>query len=171
MSLFNKNEIWAFPTDTSFGLGVRADDLEGLKKLYELKQRPSGKFFSLMVSDWEMLKIYAEVPKRICDTDFFTKRPRTAILKSTRNLPKTKYWPSEKVAFRICTIPKLVNEIEYPITATSANFSGEEPIFDILVLQKKFGNQIKIYDKMKKLPRNSPSEIWDFTAKKEKQLR
>lgn len=169
--MFHKNEIWGFPTDTSFGLGVRADDLEGLQKLYELKQRPEGKFFSLIVRDWEMLKIYAEIPKRIYDTDFFIKSPKTAILKPTKNLPKTKYWPEEKVAFRICTIPELAKNIKYPITATSANFSGEDSIFDIFVLQKKFGNQIKIYDKIKNLPKKSASEIWDFTTKEAKQLR
>ena len=65
--MFQKNEIWAFPTDTSFGFGVRADDTKGLENLYKLKQRPTGKYFSLFVRDWEMLADYAEVPKNIVE--------------------------------------------------------------------------------------------------------
>ena len=54
--------ITAFPTNTSFGLGVRADDKAMLKQMYALKNRPAGKFFSLMVKDWAMLREFAEVP-------------------------------------------------------------------------------------------------------------
>ncbi len=37
-SMFDFGQIWAFPTDTSFGLGVRADDVSGLGNLAALKK-------------------------------------------------------------------------------------------------------------------------------------
>lgn len=168
--MFDFGEIWAFPTDTSFGLGVRADDEAGLENLHALKKRDSGKFFSLVVRDMVMLERFAEIPEGV-DTFFFTERPRTVILKPKKDLPLSVYWPKDRVAFRISTIPEIAQEIDFPITATSANLSAEDPIFEVGELQQKWGDQIKIYDKIKKLPEIDSSEIWDFTQKVPKQIR
>ncbi|MCK5460357.1 Sua5/YciO/YrdC/YwlC family protein [Candidatus Gracilibacteria bacterium] len=168
--MFDFGEIWAFPTDTSFGLGVRADDEAGLERLYALKKRPAGKFFSLVVRDFEMLERFAEIPEGV-DTFFFMERPRTAILKPKKLLPQSKFWPRGQVAFRISTIGEIARNINFPVTATSANFSSEDPIFEVEELQRKLGDQIKIYDKIKKLHFSDPSEIWDFTQKIPKQIR
>ena len=144
--MFKKGEIWGYPTNTSFGLGARIDDLESLEKIIELKQRPSGKFFSLMVKDFAMLEEYAEIPKKI-PTDFFSEKPRTALLKPTKKLPQTKFWPTEKVGFRICQIPEIAKHIEIPITTTSANISGELPIYDPQKIEQKFGSKVNIFPK------------------------
>ena len=161
--MFEKSEIWVYPTDTSFGLGARADDPEMLDELYEIKKRGAGKYFSLMVRDFEMLQQFAEVPRGI-DTSFFEKTPKTAILRPTKKLPRSKYWPEEKVAFRICTIPEIAKSIEFPVTATSANISGESPIFELQELKNCFGDSVKIYDKISKLEKKEPSKILDFTS-------
>jgi len=101
--MFQKGEIWAYPTDTSFGLGVRADDERGLEKLAKLKGRSAQKFFSLMVRNFDMLKEFAEVPRELNES-FFLDTPKTALLKPKNTLPKSPYWPEDKVAFRISTI-------------------------------------------------------------------
>ena len=171
--MFDLNEIWAYPTDTSFGLGVRADDEKGLQKLFELKGRGSGQYFSLMCADFEMLKRFAKVPENI-DKHFFFEKPRTAILSPTSKCPKSLFWPEQKVAFRISTIPEVIESIKnqkIPITATSANFSGESAIFSIKTLREKFGDQIFICDKIPELPEREASEIWDFTGEDAKRIR
>ncbi len=160
--MFEKGEIWAHPTDTSFGLGVRADDEETLEKLANLKGRIAGQYFSLMVRDLKMLKEFAEVPLDF-PTDFFTAKPRTAILKPTVLLPKSKFWPEESVAFRLATIPEVANEIDYPITATSANLTGQESIFSSYEIVEIFGDQVKIFPEIEILEKTKSSEIWDFT--------
>jgi len=168
--MFEKGTIWAYPTDTSFGLAVRADDTEGLERLKDLKNRPDEKYFSLMVRDFEMLQEFADVPKGM-DKNFFFDKPTTAILKPTSLLPKSKFWPEGKVAFRVCTIPEIAQEIEFPITATSANISGRDAIFDIEKIRNDFQGQVKIYDKWKILPKKDPSEIWDFTLLEPQRVR
>jgi len=70
--MFQKGEIWAYPTDTSFGLGVRADDKKGLEALAELKGRDNTKYFSLMMRDEEMLRHFAVVPEEL-ESDFLKK--------------------------------------------------------------------------------------------------
>jgi len=169
--MFKVNEIWAYPTDTSFGLGVRADDLRGLKNLKHLKKRSPAKYFSLMVKDFEMLKAFAEVPKELKKEDFFTS-PLTVLLKPKEGiLPKTNFWTLEKVAFRIATLPHIIEAIDYPITATSANISGSEPIFNIWELEKIFSKKIKIDKTIKKLPPQNPSTILDCTVFPFKKIR
>jgi len=168
--MFEPGTIWAYPTDTSFGLGARCDDLESLQRLKDLKNRPKEKWFSLMVRDWEMLNAYAVVPDSI-DLDWFVSQPRTALLKPRKALPATSFWPSDKVAFRICTIPEVAPYILVPVTATSANVSGADPVFCIENLLDNFGSEIQIYAQTEDLSEKAPSEIWDFTVKPPVQIR
>ena len=168
--MFSKGEIWAYPTDTSFGLGVRADDLTGLKALAELKNRPSDKFFSLMVRDFAMLQKFAEVPENL-NEKFFFEKSRTVILKPTKALPQTKFWPQDAVAFRISTIPEVSEAIEFPITATSANIFKEKPIFEAEKIRQNFDSVVKTFPGFEKLSICPPSEIWDFTKSPSAQLR
>ncbi len=160
--MFQKGEIWAYPTDTSFGLGVRADDSETLERLALLKIRDKGKYFSLMVRDFEMLQKFAKIPKQL-NSDIFYKKPLTVILKPKSLLPHSPFWPKNAVAFRICTIPKVGQKILYPITATSANESGQPAIFTAQEIKKIFGNAVHIFPGIRKIPSLPPSEILDFT--------
>ncbi len=166
MKMFKKGEIWAYPTNTSFGLGVRSDDETGLQNLADLKSREKNMFFSLMVADLAMLKNFAEIPPELeknLDT-FFTQKPRTAILKPTAKLPKSVFWPAEKVAFRVSTIPQISREIKFPVTATSANISGEPAIYNVQEIREIFGDQVKVFTEIPVLPEVKASEIWDFTV-------
>ena len=77
-----------------------------------------------------MLKKFAIVDETQINNKFFIDQPRTVILKPKKILPSSLYWPENKVAFRICTIPEIAQKIIYPITATSANISGApSPLF------------------------------------------
>lgn len=168
--MFEKTIITAFPTDTSWGLGVRADDASGLRNISRLKKRKPEQMFSLMVRDMKMLHEYAEVPEDF-SKEFFTEKPRTAILKPTNKLPKSEFWPEKSVAFRVTTIPEVAAEINFPVTATSANITGNPPIFSAEEIQKTFGKSVLIFPGFSDLPQREASEIWDFTAKLPKQIR
>ena len=169
-AIFQKGQITAYPTDTSFGLGVRADDEETLEKLNNLKKRTPNKHFSLMTKDWQMLQKFAETQKNLTEK-FFTEKPRTIILKPKPTLPTSKFWPKQAVAFRISTIPEVANQIKYPITATSANQTNEPPIFETKELKKIFKNKITYFPNTPPLPYSPPSEIWDYTQTPPKQIR
>jgi len=168
--MFEPGTIWAYPTDTSFGLGARCDDPEALDRLKQLKNRPDEKFFSLMVRDWAMLKKYAVLPERV-SKDWFLNSPKTALLAPREDLPKSAFWPADKVAFRICTIPEVAQHIDVPVTATSANISGEDPVFCIQNLFDNFGSAIQIYAQSGDLIAKDPSQIWDFTVTPSVRLR
>ncbi len=168
--MFEEGTIWAYPTDTSFGLGVRIDDGVMLDRLFDLKGREKNKPVSLMVKNFEMLQQYANVPEDL-EEKFFFEKPRTVILKPTEALPKSDYWPEDKVAFRICTMPAVAEYIDVPITATSANLSGESPIFEIQKLKDQFSEELNICCMFSELPERDPSEIYDFTTSARSRLR
>jgi len=168
--MFEKNTITAFPTNTSWGLGVRADDTTGLENLAHLKQRKEGQMFSLMVRDMKMLREFAEIPEDFPE-NYFIEKPRTAILKPTNKLPTSKYWPQNAVAFRVSTLPKVAEQIMYPITATSANISGKPSLFSAEEIRKKFGNKVLLFPSIKDLPQQNASEIWNFTTETPQRLR
>jgi len=161
--MFIRNTITAFPTDTSWGLAVRADDQEGLCRLAKLKNRKEGQMFSLIVRDMEMLREFADVPEAFPE-NYFTEKPRTAILKPTKKLPRSTYWPEESVAFRVATIPEVIAQITYPVTATSANYTGEPSIFSAQKIRDKFGDEVVVFPGVEILPEKKSSEIWDFTV-------
>ena len=169
--MFNFNEIWGYPTDTSFAIGVMADDVDGLLKLARLKGGRFGKYFSLMCADEKMLRDFSRVPDDLNVRNFFFASPRTAILEPSNQLPKSRFWPDDGVAFRISTIRDLALKIDFPITATSANLTGQNPIFELSELQRIFGDNIKVYNRISKLTQRDPSEIWDFTKNPPKQIR
>ncbi len=169
--MFNFGEIWGYPTDTSFGLGVRADDANGLERLAKLKGGRSEKYFSLMCADEKMLRVFAKVPEDFDVHNFFFEKARTVLFEPADTLPKSKFWPSNKVGFRVSTISDIAQHIEFPVTATSANLAGQNLIFTVAELQKIFGKKIKIYDKISVLEKKPSSEIWDFTENPSKQIR
>ena len=161
--MFRQSLIVAYPTDTSFGLGVRADDASTLQALYELKQRPTSKYTSLMVRDWTMLAQFAEIPSQL-SRDFFTAKPRTVILKPTQALPRSVFWPESGVGFRVATLPEVAAAIDYPVTATSANLSGQPNIYDPQQIKAQWGSAVVLFPGSDTLDdRVSPSEIWDYT--------
>jgi tRNA threonylcarbamoyl adenosine modification protein (Sua5/YciO/YrdC/YwlC family) len=162
--MFKTGLIVAYPTDTSYGLGVRADDKEGLETLYALKNRPAEKYTTLMVKDWQMLGEFAQVPDSL-DEAFFVDEPRTVILKPTKKLPKSPYWPEDGVGFRIATRPEVAIEIDYPVTATSANVSGKPNIYDPAKILAEWGSQVQLAFEAPELDEGvSPSEIWDYRS-------
>lgn len=161
--MFKTSLIVGYPTDTSYGLGVRADDAAGLDRLYALKQRPSTQYTSLMVKDWAMLEQFAQVPESL-PRDFFTARPRTVILKPKSKLPHSPYWPEDAVGFRVATRPEVAAAIDFPITTTSANLSGQPNIYDPVEISAQWGSEVVLFPGAEKLDdRVSPSEIWDYT--------
>ena len=54
--LLKHGEVVAFPTETVYGLGALGLDEAAVAKLYEIKNRPREKAFSLQVADIKMIE-------------------------------------------------------------------------------------------------------------------
>lgn len=61
VKILNNNEILAFPTETVFGLAIKADSFENFNKLVEVKNRKPNKPFTLMISNINQVKDLIEI--------------------------------------------------------------------------------------------------------------
>ncbi len=113
-------------TDTLYGLCANALDQEAVKKVYKLKKRDLNKPISIFLKNKEDIEKYTHVDdtaKKIIDR--FLPGPLTIILKKKDKIPDIV--SKEYIGIRIPD-NKLIREIAVvPLTATSANLSGEEP--------------------------------------------
>ena len=119
--------IVAYPTSTLPGLAC-LPEARSLDRLFELKQRPSDKPVSLGVLSLEQATDLVHVPEKVRHLEAaFPKGGFTFILDAVE--PLDARLGGERVAVRCLAHPtaRLLVETFGPITATSANESGEIP--------------------------------------------
>ena len=130
VEILKKGGLVIYPTDTLYGLGCNALDELALKSVFAAKKRPVSNPLSIAVSDVGMMKEYAELPSEAEKlADAFLPGALTIVLKK-KNLPDILTGGLAKVGIRIPNSDitlKLTELLGAPITATSANISGNSP--------------------------------------------
>ncbi len=174
-----------YPTDTAYGLGVDANNLSAVRKLYKIKERAQKQPIHIIVSDFKMAKRYAKFNK--LDEALFKKlMPGPLTIVSEMRNTKNKSWnilsggtgtigvrvPNNKIALQ------LVKKLGRPITATSANpsahKSGGTTPYSIQDSSNQFKNkkyQPDLFLDGGKLPTRKPSTIVKVEKNKVKILR
>ena len=119
-----------YPTDTLYGLGASALDEPAIKSVFAAKKRPASNPLPIAVSSIKMIKAYAEFPSSAEKlAGEFLPGALTMVLKK-KNLPDTLTAGLPNVGIRIPDSDIILKMIEFlgsPITATSANISGNAP--------------------------------------------
>ncbi len=162
-----KGNIIVYPTETSYALGVDATNSEAVEKIFNIKKRDKGKALSIIVSSIEMIEKYAVINDNARKlVAKLMPGPLTLVVPvKKRTLPENLC--KDSVAFRISS-NKIANEIcsklGKPITATSANLSGNEPIYNIEEVRKQFPNLLVI--DTGNLPKNKVSTVYNTISKK-----
>jgi L-threonylcarbamoyladenylate synthase len=145
----NEGKIIAFPTETFYGLGVKFDDPEALKRLYEIKKRPLEKAMPLIIGDLSLVQTVAEVVSPL-ETEIMQRYwpgPLTIILKAKEGLSEYITAGTGKVALRVpgeSFALELARKAGFPITATSANPSGSPPADSAEMIMKYFATEVDI---------------------------
>ena len=161
VNLLEKEKIIIYPTDTVYGLGGDATSENIIKKIYEIKQRPLNKPISVLVSDFEMLKKYAEInEKQMKILKEKLPGPYTFILKPKIKLPVSE----NNVGFRIpdhwCVL--IAKEFGKPITTTSANIYNQPTPKSIEKIKDNFKDSISLYID-EGILEGKPSKVIDLT--------
>jgi L-threonylcarbamoyladenylate synthase len=130
VQVLRRDGIIVYPTETVYGLGGDAFSDEALLRVYEAKGRPLGKPISIAVSDTEMLCAVA------CADDpalgfisRFLPGPVTVILGARSCIPPLLTGGTGRIGVRIPAHDLalgILRSFDSPITATSANISGEK---------------------------------------------
>ncbi|HHB78904.1 MAG TPA: threonylcarbamoyl-AMP synthase [Saprospiraceae bacterium] len=120
--------IICYPTDTVWGIGCDATNVQAINRINDLKGRTNKKGFVLLVDSIAMLKNYvSELHPRIETLLEYHERPLTIIYPKAKNLPAEVCGEDGSVAIRLakCSFCQaIIKNIDAPLVSTSANLSG-----------------------------------------------
>ena len=169
VEIINGGGIVAYPTETFYGLGVRFDIEDSLKRLYKIKKRPHEKAMPLIIGVPGLLPVVTASVNAtaISLMHRFWPGPLTLIFQAREGLSDLITAGTGKVAVRIpgdsfaLEFAKLIN---MPVTATSANPSGGIPAGDAETVIRYFGEGVDLVVDCGPAPGGLPSTIVDVTG-------
>lgn len=145
--LFQRGGVFAYPTESVYGLGCDPSDREAVERLLQIKQRAPEKGLILIASapqqlepwvnlkqrrDWK--KLTAEVP-----------RPTTWLVPAAAEAP---WWITglhQRIAVRMTRFPPAVQLCDVAgsaLVSTSANQAGRAALRSQTAVEKILGNQL-----------------------------
>ncbi len=177
VAILREGGVIMYPTDTVYGLGANALDEQAIEKVFLIKERVKQKPISVAVRDVAMARRIAVISP-IAEKFLARVWPGavTVILPKRSVVPDmlTDGGPIGLRCFKNAFLEKLFLYIDFPLTATSANISGELPISNIKALRAQLKNKKYIPDLIidaGALPPSSASTIIDLTGNEPKIVR
>jgi L-threonylcarbamoyladenylate synthase len=150
VAALRRGKAIVFPTETLYGLGADALDFAAVEKIFQIKGRDPNNPIPVLIADREMLgTLVAEVPL-LADKliSVFWPGPLTIVFPAQKNIHAPLVNRTGGVGVRISSQPiatELVKALGRPLTATSANPSGQVPSRTIEEAKKYFAGQIDIF--------------------------
>lgn len=161
--------IIIYPTETLYGLGALALNVQSVERIFHIKGRTEGKPIPILVKDKEMLYEVAEITEETAILiQRFLPGPLTLVVREKEKFPSLITGGTGKVAVRISRhsfVRSLFQLIDEPITSTSANISGEENLFNITEIRKMFDGKVELIVDSGNLPPSKGSTVVDLTVK------
>lgn len=137
-----------FPTETVYGLGANALDKEAVYKIFDVKNRASNNPLIVHLKDKDDISKYATinnlVEQKLIDT--FMPGPFTLILEKKKVIPDNVTCNLDTVGIRIPENPiahNLLNILDYPIAAPSANLSTRPSGTNVSDIFDEFNGKVK----------------------------
>ena len=159
--------IIAFPTDTFYGLGVNPYNRIAVDKIYEIKGRDPEKPLLLLIDSISKLENLVEEPSDACIKlmQTFWPGPLTLLFK-----PK----PSsihENISADLIGIRQpgnpvtrnILSALDHPLTAPSANISGDNPATTAQQVQDIFGEKVELIIDAGECKGEKPSTVINAT--------
>lgn len=118
-----------YPTDTIWGLGCDATNVQAIQKIAEIKGRDASKSFIILVESEKRLQELVEVPEMAWEIIDLSEKPVTLVYDNPRGLPAELLATDGSIGIRLVKTPflrKLISGLNKPIVSTSANLSGEK---------------------------------------------
>ena len=159
LKILQDGGVILYPTDTIWGLGCDATNMDAIQKIYNIKQRKESKSLITLVSDKKMLK---KLTDSVPDTDI-TSTPTTVIYQNIEGLSDNLLAEDGTAAIRIVQdnfCKQLIERFGKAIVSTSANISGtDSPKQFSDITADIIDNADYIVNLRKKERRDNPSRI------------
>jgi len=138
-----KGQTILYPTDTVWGIGCDATNVDAVNRIFEIKKRNETKSLVILVDSLEMLhQIIPIIPIQALEWIKISPKPTTVIYHNPIDLASNVIAVDNTVGIRIVQdefCRELIRSFGKPIVSTSANISGEPtPAFF-----KEISNEIK----------------------------
>ena len=132
VEVLRRDGVIVYPTETFYGLGANGFSARAIQEVYRLKKREALKPLSVVISDISMLdQLVSEIPPLFRPLiSKYWPGPLTIILKASPEVPM-ELQGGGTIGVRLTGhkwVRSLVGQAHFPITATSANTSGEKEI-------------------------------------------
>ncbi|MBI5466763.1 MAG: threonylcarbamoyl-AMP synthase [Candidatus Kerfeldbacteria bacterium] len=133
--------IIAYPTESFFALGVKATDAVAIRQLFRVKHREPGKPIALVAGDLKQVKkffVLSKVEERLARR--YWPGSLTMLLKPKAAIA-ARALGARKIGVRVpahAGARRVASTLGVPITATSANISGQPPTKSAMKVKHDF---------------------------------
>ncbi len=139
--------IVAIPTDTLYGLAVDPFNAAAVARIFDVKGRDADRALPLVAADAGQIArdIAPLTPIAARLAARFWPGPLTVILPAPLRLAEAVTGGTDRVGVRVpaCAVTRLVcDAVGYPVTATSANISGQPPTAEPDVVERTLGGRL-----------------------------
>ncbi len=143
----DSGDVIAFPTETVYGLGANAFDVQAVAKIYQIKNRPHFDPLIVHLSHVDKLSaVCRSLPLTAAKLlSAFSPGPLTVIVPKKPELPDLVTSGLDTVAVRIPSHPlalELLSILDYPLAAPSANPFGYISPTTALHVEEQLGGRV-----------------------------
>lgn len=169
IEILSTGGIVVYPTDTVYGLGCNAFNIEAVERVYKVKRRPLNLPLPVLLADTSQLDMVVDfVPEM---ARFLIRRfwpgGLTLVLYKKAWLPAIVTAGSDKVAVRVPNhaVPlTIIRGLGSPIIGTSANISDRPSPVTVEEAKEQLGEQVDLFIDAGRCPGGIESTIVDVTT-------
>lgn len=118
-----------YPTDTIWGIGCDATNIDAINKIFDIKKREKNKSMIILVETEKRLQDLVDVPEMAWEIMDLSEKPVTIVYENPKGLPKELLAEDGSIGIRLVKdlyCKKLITKLNKPLVSTSANFSGDK---------------------------------------------
>lgn len=158
-----------YPTDTIWGIGCDATNIDAIKKIFDIKKREANKSLIILVESEKRLQDLVDVPEMAWQIMDVSEKPVTIVYENPKNLPKELLAEDGSIGIRLVKndfCKKLITKINKPLVSTSANLSGQKSPLKFSDISNEIKNAVdyiveEFHDEVSKFPGSSVIKVWN----------
>jgi|SRR5580698_1660884 L-threonylcarbamoyladenylate synthase len=164
VKVLQKGGVILYPTDTIWGIGCDATNEQAVKRIFEIKNRPSEKAMVILVAESSQLEYYASIPDVAWDLVEYAENPLTIVYPNAKGVAKPLISGDGTIAIRVVKdefCKMVINNLRKPMVSTSANISGDPAPSSFSAISGEIKSKVDYIVPLRQMEtnKNTPSRI------------
>lgn len=150
IEVLNQGGIIIFPTDTAFGIGCRMDNVNSIKRLFKIRNRPINQATPVLVNGLDMALPYLkDISQEVIEKliNVYWPGALTIVLNCKKDkVPELARGGGDNLGVRMPDSEialKIITKLNIPILGPSANFHNDKTPYELKDLDKSL---VKLVD-------------------------